>query len=95
MDANQKKVEVNEFEIGKATPMFYVNNTMLNMSTNDLVLNFFMRIADSNQEQVRVIMSPQYAKTLVELLDCAIKDYEDAFGEINLDPKDLEEIEED
>ncbi len=77
----------------KDMPTYYANYAVVNMSTYDLIINFFMRISDATQEQAKVVMSPQYAKSLIELLNSALKDYEDTFGEINIEPNTQEHME--
>lgn len=98
VDDMKRKEEINDadelggFEIDNTVPMVYTNSAIVNMSTNDLIVSFFVRIADNYQEQIKIMMSPQYAKSLIGLLNTALADYEDTFGELNIAQKTMTDV---
>lgn len=67
---------------------YYVNSAQISGGVFDFSINF-KHILDENTSvnSFNVIMSPQHAKSLLLVLNNSIKSYEDAFGEIEIQPK--------
>jgi len=74
-------------------PSMYANNVEIKLSAWD-VRFWFGEIQNVNPEakeimvtrRVRVIMSPQHAKAFSKVLADNIQKYEDAFGELQVEP---------
>lgn len=72
----------------KEQKIIYANNAELKCSTFDFQLNLIHEESSNDRiDSVKIYMSPQHAKSLMLLLQQAIEEYEDSFGEINLEPQ--------
>jgi hypothetical protein len=75
----------------ESTPSVYANNAEVTITTWDVRMKFgeIEKISESEisvAERVRVAMSPQHAKAFSVVLAEHIKKYEEAFGEIHVEP---------
>lgn len=67
---------------------YYVNSAEINGGVFDFYIKFKHMIDDTTAaSSFNVVMSPQHAKSLLLVLSNSIKCYEDAFGEIQIQPK--------
>ncbi len=80
-------------QIGREeAPTFYANNVLLQSSVWDVKLNFGL-LVDSDDETVTVqsiasvILSPQHAKAVSEILNTQIAHYEATYGLIPSDAR--------
>ncbi len=76
---------------GEEAPTFYANNLVLQSSVWDVSLGFGLLTGTTEgtvtaRSVVNVILSPQHAKAVSEILNRQIAHYEASFGPIPSDP---------
>ncbi|MHA1565975.1 MAG: DUF3467 domain-containing protein [Alphaproteobacteria bacterium] len=76
------------FEGGK--PVYYANSMNLVSSLHDIQLSFGKGNPLRTSYDVHIYLSPPGAKQLALMLSNSIKNYEENFGEINLEPSKKE-----
>jgi hypothetical protein len=70
----------------------YSNFVGMEMTIFDMTLVFATKRAGENPKVgpedvvAEVVMSPQHAKSFLQMFEKNIKEYEEAFGEINIEP---------
>ncbi|WP_297430602.1 DUF3467 domain-containing protein [Clostridium sp.] len=73
----------------RIVPVFYANTTSVEVSLYDFKFLFGIKSNTANSEfnpndiNSTIIMSPQHAKALVNVLNENVKKYEETFGHIN------------
>lgn len=77
----------------KTTPI-YTNRVSIAVGIYDFTLRFGLQSDDEIDEQARIIMSPQHAKTLLQMLSESIEDYENSVAPIVNDVIEEEDEEE-
>jgi hypothetical protein len=75
----------------ESAPSVYANNAEVSITTWDFRLKFgeIEKITESEisvAERVRIAMSPQHAKAFSKVLAEHVTKYEEAFGEIQVEP---------
>ena len=71
----------------------YVNSVDLGFGLYDFTLKLKKVNPDGNlSDEMNVFMSPQHAKSFAILLSQSINEYENVFGEINLNPLNEEKL---
>jgi hypothetical protein len=78
--------------MGEKRQPVYSNFVGMEMTIYDMTLIFASKRAGENPQVTaddivaEVVMSPQHAKSFLKMFEKNLKDYEEAFGEINIDP---------
>lgn len=78
-------------DVNEEAPNVYANSVNLTMSVYDVTLHFAQATGpdpEDQREQVNVIMSPQHAKVMIQMLQENLDSYEKEIGDIAL-PKEL------
>ncbi|OAA84563.1 DUF3467 domain-containing protein [Clostridium ljungdahlii] len=83
MDENMKLKEEKEL---------YSNRVELSGTVYDFQLEFMKVYKKDVKDSVRIFMSPQQAKSTCKMLLKSIENYENTFGEINVNPKNNAEL---
>ncbi|WP_411678818.1 DUF3467 domain-containing protein [Clostridium thailandense] len=65
----------------------YSNRVDIFVSAYDFQLDFMQVYKKDITDSVKIFMSPQQAKSMCNMLLKSIENYENTFGEINLNPK--------
>ncbi|AZV57196.1 DUF3467 domain-containing protein [Clostridium sp. AWRP] len=78
MDENMKLEEEKEL---------YSNRVELSGTVYDFQLEFMKVYKKDVEDSVKIFMSPQQAKSMSMILLKSIENYENTFGEININPK--------
>lgn len=71
----------------EVTPVFYCNSVNLTMTVYDMTLLFALAQGPEPEDQmevVKVVMSPQHAKTLARMMEDYLENYESEIGPIAL-----------
>lgn len=66
----------------------YSNRVSVILGPNDFAIQFSQHIEHEQEEVASVMLSPQTAKDLLELLSNAMAQYEDIFGPVMNEPRD-------
>jgi flagellar protein FlaG len=78
--------------MGEKSKPVYANFVGMEMTIYDMTLVFATKRAGENPQVspedivAEVVMSPQHAKSFFEMFEKNLKEYEEAFGEINIQP---------
>ena len=82
MKPNQIQIELPE----NVSDGIYSNLIIIGSSAAEFILDFAKVVPGKQKAKInnRVILPPQVAKSLINLLDERIKDYENKFGEIKI-----------
>jgi Protein of unknown function (DUF3467). len=78
--------------MGEKRQPVYSNFVGMEMTIYDMTLIFASKRAGENPQVTpedivaEVVMSPQHAKSFLQMFEKNLKDYEEAFGEINIEP---------
>lgn len=89
MEENKNNQQQNQFQMG-IDPMVaegvYSNLALISHSPSEFILDFITALPGMPQPQVksRVILAPEYAKRLLQLLQNNILNFEKTFGKIQL-----------
>ena len=89
MEENKNNQQQNQFQIG-IDPMVaegvYSNLALISHSPSEFILDFITALPGMPQPQVksRVILAPEHAKRLLQLLQNNILNFEKTFGKIQL-----------
>jgi hypothetical protein len=73
-------------------PITYVNAMNINANVVDFQFVFANQIVDNQKQEIvikelqRIVMSPQHAKVMLNLLRGQVEGYETKFGTINIPP---------
>ena len=89
----QHKPEVDREMDRRLAPHYrsvYANSALVGFTPFDvrIVLGEVLEVTDDKlviEEQVKINMSPQHAKSLLGLLDAKVKEYEAKYGSLNVD----------
>ncbi|MBV7275200.1 DUF3467 domain-containing protein [Clostridiaceae bacterium UIB06] len=65
----------------------YSNRADIFVSVYDFQLDFMKVYKKDITDSVKIFMSPQQAKSMCNMLLKSIENYENTFGEININPK--------
>ncbi len=65
----------------------YANSTGIRLGRFDITLALGHEIDNHIHESIVVSMSPQHAKAMNELLSASLQEYEEVFGQINIEER--------
>lgn len=90
MEDNNKTVKkANEdYLSGEKLDVFFSNSIDVRASITDIMINFKRAVPEGYIDNNKIIMSPNLAKELKEVLEQAIYDYENVHGEV----KNIEDL---